>query len=42
MKKVASPSKVTKELAVRVHKLDSTNPKIKYVGGSNFDARRRP
>ena len=37
-KKVASPSKVTKEPADRAHKLDSTNPKLKYIGGSNFDA----
>jgi hypothetical protein len=36
MKKAASPRKVTP--AVRVHKLDSTNPKLKYIGGSNFDA----
>src|SRR5258705_154621 len=37
-KKSASPLKVTKEPAARVHKLDSTNPKLKYIGGSNFDA----
>ena len=30
--------KVTKEPAARVHKLDSSNPELKYIGGSNFDA----
>jgi hypothetical protein len=36
--KKASPPKVMKEPAVRVHKLDSRNPELKYIGGSNFDA----
>jgi hypothetical protein len=36
--KKASPPKVMKEPASRVHRLDSTNPKLKYIGGSNFDA----
>jgi len=34
----ASPPKAMKEPAVRVHKLDSRNPELKYIGGSNFDA----
>jgi hypothetical protein len=38
MKKAASRPKVTRAPAVRVHKLDSTNPQLKYLGGSNFDA----
>jgi intracellular sulfur oxidation DsrE/DsrF family protein len=38
--KKASPPKVMKEPAVRVHKLGSRNPELKYIGGSNFDAWR--
>lgn len=37
-KKAAPEPKVAKEPAARVHKLDSTNPELKYIAGSNFDA----
>jgi hypothetical protein len=33
-----TPSKASKQPPVKAHKLDDTDPKLKYIGGSNFDA----
>src|SRR5712672_1305657 len=33
-----APNKASKQPPVKAHKLDDTNPKLKYIGGSNFDA----
>jgi hypothetical protein len=38
MTKANTPPKTSKQPPVKTHKLDSTNPKLKYIGGSNFDA----
>jgi hypothetical protein len=37
-KKFGSPPNPKKEPEPKVHRLDSTNPKLKYIGGSTFDA----
>ena len=37
-KKSARSPEAAKEAAPKVHRLDSTDPKLKYIGGSNFDA----
>jgi hypothetical protein len=37
-KKSAAVPTAKKESSEKVHRLDSTNPKLKYIGGSNFDA----
>lgn len=37
-KKTGSAPKAKKEPEPRVHRLDSSNPKLNYIGGSNFDA----
>jgi hypothetical protein len=38
MPKAKTPLKERNEPPARTHKLDSSNPKLKYIGGSNFDA----
>ena len=38
MTKTKIPLKSSQKPPVRTHKLDSSNPKLKYFGGSNFDA----
>jgi hypothetical protein len=38
MPKAKTALKESKEPPARTHKLDSSNPKLKYIGGSNFDA----
>jgi hypothetical protein len=38
MTKTKTSLKDSKEPPARTHKLDDTNPKLKYIGGSNFDA----
>lgn len=38
MTKANSPLKDRKGGPAKVHKLDSTNPKLKYIAGSSFDA----
>jgi hypothetical protein len=37
-RKSAWPTEAAGKAAPRVHRLDSSNPKLKYIGGSNFDA----
>ena len=37
-KKLGSAGKVKKQPEAKVHRLDSTNPNLRYIGGSNFDA----
>lgn len=37
-KKTNSTRRSNKRLGPKVHRLDSTNPKLKYIGGSGFDA----
>jgi hypothetical protein len=38
MTKTKTSPRRSKEPPPRVHKLDSSNPKLKYIGGSTFDA----
>jgi hypothetical protein len=38
MTKAKTPLKGQKESPAKVHRLDSTDPKLKYIGGSKFDA----
>src|ERR1700704_1600414 len=38
MTKANPPPKGKKQLPTKVHQLDSTNPRLKYIGGSKFDA----
>jgi hypothetical protein len=38
LKASSSASKANKEPEPKVHRLDSTNPKLQYIGGSKFDA----
>src|SRR5438128_2630094 len=38
MTKTKTSPRRSKELPPTVHKLDSSNPKLKYIGGSSFDA----
>ena len=37
-KKSVSAAEAKKQPEPKVHRLDSTNPQLKYIGGSNFDA----
>src|SRR4051812_11349684 len=37
-KKSGSVPKAKKEPEPKVHRLDSTNPELEYIGGSKFDA----
>ena len=38
MTKAKTPPKASKEPLVKPHRLDSSNPQLKYIGGSKFDA----
>jgi hypothetical protein len=38
MPKAKTPLKERNEPPASTRKLDSSNPKLKYIGGSNFDA----
>src|SRR5579872_3252739 len=38
LKKSVSAAEAKKKPEPKVHRLDSTNPQLKYIGGSSFDA----
>jgi hypothetical protein len=38
MTKAKTSVQASKEAPARAHKLDSSNPKLTYIGGSKFDA----